>query len=99
MFQDDLRPQVVIRMGCKGDHLVKKRLISFFLIVLSVSFLPGRFLAQDAARDKAFKGFREFVPLTGKKISFFLNQRGTIERLTFPLEPLVKDIEFVRIPD
>jgi hypothetical protein len=39
------------------------------------------------------------VPLAGEKISFFLDQGGNTERLTFPLELQVKAIEFVGIPD
>jgi len=42
---------------------------------------------------------RHIVPLKGKKALFIQDQNGDISRVTLPLEPQVKDITFLRIPE
>ena len=42
---------------------------------------------------------RYIVPLKGRKLSFFLDKKGDIDKVTVPLEPQVKDIVFNRVPE
>ena len=42
---------------------------------------------------------RYIVPLKGRKLSFFLDKKGDVDKVAVPLEPQLKDIVFNRVPE